>query len=71
MSKCETCTHALEIHNEEGCRRTGCSCEGFAFTEPVAVPPQVRRITIDLPDGFMVSVSLVPYTASPESESSE
>jgi hypothetical protein len=71
--RCQTCNHLRAVHfSQTGdavpCRITGCGCT--ALVEPAA-PAQAdspRRICIDLPDGYMVSVSLVPYSGDGESE---
>lgn len=63
---CTTCDHQLAAHQAEDtgkvgrCRITGCSCEGWT-EEPVAAPVAgPRRVCIDVPDGYVLSVSLIP-----------
>lgn len=55
------CEHMERDHNESGCRRTGCPCEGLLLPEETKTVVG-RRVCIDVPDGYMLSVSLVPYT---------
>lgn len=74
MSKvaCLQCTHALTAHTRDdqvgACRVTGCGC--MAFVEPpIETPPGApRRVCIDVPDGYVLSVSLIPAGAVPEQE---
>lgn len=70
--RCENCTHKREIHVDESgaCRLTGCGCDLFIGWPKGYGGPSGRlndpddggrQICIDVPDGYMVSVSLVPY----------
>lgn len=65
---CVACDHQLAAHQdaETGkvgrCRITGCNCEAWAeepATAPVAGP---RRVCVDVPDGYVLSISLIPNT---------
>lgn len=76
MDYCETegCDHRRSAHAEAdtpspgACRTTGCVCGAFNHTPEPSAP---RRISIDVPDGYMVSVSLVPMEATVEVDLSE
>ncbi len=68
---CDTCGHSQTIHNDKGCRKTDCTCEAFKIVGPTVLEPSVRRVTLDLPDGYMVTVSLVPYTEQPAAKDDE
>lgn len=65
---CDTCTHIASFHVERAgdCRVDGCTCVRFTGgeLEEEADKPEIgpRRITVDVPDGFMVTFSLVPYS---------
>jgi len=68
MSKlpCVACTHALSAHTRDGkvaaCRITNCACEAFVEA-PLKTPPGfARRVCIDVPDGYVVSLQLIPHT---------
>jgi hypothetical protein len=54
------CGHPDKIHNEAGCRKTGCPCTAFVLPEPATAPPKVRRVCVDVPDGYVLSISLIP-----------
>lgn len=69
---CLECTHALKAHTRDGkvggCRITGCECGSFVEA-PIETPPGApRRVCIDVPDGYVLSVSLYPPTAMPAQE---
>lgn len=68
--RCENCTHLASIHlDEQGhCRLTGCTCEAMVKPQEPEGPAAPRRICIDLPDGYTVSVSLIPWTAAAAAE---
>lgn len=69
---CETegCDHQRRLHAEAAspspgaCRITGCRCG--AFNGSPDGQPAPRRISIDVPDGYAVHVSLVPIEATVE-----
>lgn len=42
------------------CRLTGCDCTAFVESTPL-LHAKPQRICIDLPDGYTVSVSLIPW----------
>lgn len=63
---CKTCLHARVRHIRDdelvACRLTGCQCK--EYVDPViAVDSGAREVTITVPDGYMLSISLVPYTS--------
>lgn len=59
------CGHLKALHLAGVCRINGCGCEGFETADaPRPVTGQPRTVTIELPDGYMLSVSLVPYVTS-------
>lgn len=65
--RCPDCGHLTSVHfDAEGqpvtCRITGCACETHPAKDAAEVSTEARRICIDVPDGYMVSVSLVPYS---------
>jgi hypothetical protein len=57
------CRHARRYHNPDGCRTTGCSCKGFVGGKDEAMPG--RRVCIDVPDGYVLSMSLIPHEPLP------
>jgi hypothetical protein len=61
------CEHPKGLHLRDRCRINGCPCDGFrepgADSGDAATGP--RRVTTDVPDGYMLSISLVPYTEQP------
>lgn len=75
MDYCETegCDHRRTAHAEAdtpspgACRITGCPCGAFNHTPEPSTP---RRISIDVPDGYSVHISLVPVdpAADPDDE---
>lgn len=73
---CETegCDHARDRHAEAAspspgaCRVTGCSCGAYNHAPDAPTP---RRISIDVPDGYSVHVSLVPIDVEVEFDPDE
>lgn len=64
------CEHPAYVHTEEGCRVTKCVCTALTLPEPEqAKIPGGRRISVDVPDGYMLTVTLVPYSPPPEEPS--
>lgn len=60
------CGHPEKVHGGKGCRVTGCQCSGLQLAEVQETKtPSGRRVCVDVPDGYMLTVSLVPYTESP------
>jgi hypothetical protein len=59
--RCERdgCGHAAGFHNDAGCRVTGCVCP--RFMEAREDRPRSRRVAIDVPDGYTLSISLIPW----------
>jgi hypothetical protein len=57
------CRHARRYHNQDGCRTTGCSCRAFVAGKEEAMPG--RRVCIDVPDGYVLSMSLIPHEPLP------
>lgn len=57
MDHCETCGHPPRLH-EGHCRVTGCPCTEYAAPAESAFPP--RRVSVDVPDGYSLHISLVP-----------
>ena len=63
------CEHpkGLHIAGLNACRINGCSCPRFRDPGGQEQPePGPRRVTVDVPDGYMLSISLVPYTEPAE-----
>lgn len=59
------CEHPARFHTDDRCRVTACTCEELRVPEPeVAKVPSTRRVCIDVPDGYSLSVSLIPFTES-------
>lgn len=59
------CEHSARDHTEEGvCRRTKCPCEGLLLPEQTKTATG-HRVCMDVPDGYMLTVSLVPYEKEP------
>jgi len=54
------CDHPAAIHNDAGCRRTSCKCDALVLPEPEQAPKGPRRVCIDVPDGYVLSISLIP-----------
>ena len=63
MIEC-VCTHPRAIHRgpEGPCGINGCKCE--AFRDPDIIPEKPkqdrRRVCVDVPDGYVVQINLVP-----------
>jgi hypothetical protein len=63
----EGCGHRRKLHRDaedaEGrwCRVTGCPCEDFLAKEEPPGEPKVRRISVDVPDGYTITISLIPW----------
>lgn len=53
------CGHPSAIHVGEACRIGGCRCAGFSDGSKRPAGP--RRVSIDVPDGYMLSVTLTPW----------
>jgi hypothetical protein len=75
--RCETCTHALNAHQNAKtgkvalCRITGCGCTAFVEPKPEPVEESgPRRVCIDVPDGYVLSMSLIPHQPYEEEEGS-
>lgn len=72
MDECARCPHPRGAHADDGeCRLNGCGCPGFLRSDDAeAIDNEpgagTRRIAIDVPDGYMVTITLAPYTADPE-----
>lgn len=65
MSTCIHCQHPKASHNHLGkCRLGGCGCQGFDDGTPKATKPGPRRVAIDVPDGYVLSVTLIPHDPS-------
>lgn len=62
MKSCINCPHPSQGHTKTGaCRFGGCPCPGFNDGTSRAKPPGSRRVAIDVPDGYTVSISLIPW----------
>jgi hypothetical protein len=60
------CEHPARVHNDTGCRVTACPCDALMTPEPEESKiPGGRRVCVDVPDGYMLTVSLVPYNERP------
>jgi hypothetical protein len=56
------CAHPEAAHNKGGaCRIGGCSCPGFDDGQRAEREPRMRRVAIDVPDGYTLSISLIPW----------
>lgn len=53
------CGHPRAIHAGEACRIGGCSCTGFDDGKPKR-PAGPRRVSIDVPDGYELTIILTP-----------
>lgn len=60
--KCQTCNHDRRLHSEKGCRVTGCGCTAFVGHDPAQTG--ARRVCVDVPDGYTLSISLIPWSDS-------
>lgn len=64
---CLVCSHPLTAHQDaatgvvDRCRVTRCGCEEFAEAELEAPPSGPRRVCVDVPDGYVLSISLIPH----------
>lgn len=56
------CGHPRAIHAGDACRINGCACTGFADGKKPPTGP--RRIAVDVPDGYMVTINLSPWDPS-------
>lgn len=61
---CITCSHPRALHLATGCRMNGCRCEMFTDRERDDDDTGTRRVTFEIPDGYVLTVSFVPVTAS-------
>lgn len=67
MTNCINCKHPKAAHNQAGkCRLGGCSCPGFDDGTPKPKRPVSRRVAIDVPDGYTLSISLIPWDPNAE-----
>lgn len=62
---CATCQHPEAVHAQSDtfhCRVTGCACVTFRFPDEAPAPPDpdAKRLVIEIPDGFAVTVQLMP-----------
>lgn len=65
MSTCIHCQHPKASHSQVGnCRLGGCGCPGFDDGTPKPKRPGPRRVAIDVPDGYTLSVTLIPWDPS-------
>ena len=67
----DACGHPSQLHanrpGDTSCRVNGCSCRAFADPEPGEAPERgPRRVAIDVPDGYIVSISLIPAREEPD-----
>ena len=63
----EPCDHLRRHHNTAGCMVTLCKCQ--EFTEELQdAPPATgaRRVCVDVPVGYTLSISLIPVGAFEE-----
>jgi hypothetical protein len=60
------CGHPRAIHVGSGCRIGGCPCTGFDDGKKQPAGP--RRVAIDVPDGYMLSITLTPWDPEVASE---
>lgn len=65
MITCTACQHPKASHTQVGkCRLGGCGCPGFDDGSTKPQRPSARRVAIDVPDGYTLSVTLIPYDPS-------
>jgi hypothetical protein len=57
---CQKCEHPGDVHKKDGCRVTGCECPGFDGPPAPPEPTKPRRVTVDVPDGYTLSITLIP-----------
>lgn len=57
---CQNCEHPGAIHNDRGCRVTGCECSALEGPPAAPEPPRPRRVCVDVPDGYTLSFTLIP-----------
>jgi hypothetical protein len=64
---CEACTHIASFHVERTgpCRVADCDCSQFLHADIVdedeaQTRPRVRRVAVDVPDGYTLSITLIP-----------
>ena len=60
------CGHPRAIHAGDGCRIGGCPCSGFDDGRKRATGP--RRVSIDVPEGYILSITLTPWDPALASE---
>lgn len=63
MTECVRCQHPRAAHGGKGtaCRFSRCGCESFDDGRPRPARPGARRVAIDVPDGYTLSVTLIPF----------
>lgn len=70
---CDQCKHPQAVHGRSdsvatgiACRVTRCECEGYVepTEEPAEPEPDPKRLVIEIPDGFAVTVQLMPLEPS-------
>jgi hypothetical protein len=63
---CDTCKHPFSIHENDRCRVTNCTCDEFMDPpdEPEKAVADAKRLVIEIPEGFAVTVQLVPLEPS-------
>lgn len=75
-TRCEVCSHQLTAHQSDTdgkvgpCRITGCECTAFVEPAPEPILAGPRRVCIDVPDGYVLSVSLIPHQPLEEESTS-
>jgi len=69
---CGECTHSRAVHKHGGaCGISACGCEVFAPPITASSEPEnrgSRRIAVDVPDGYLVRIELVPITVDDSAE---
>ncbi|MCC6619469.1 MAG: hypothetical protein IT341_10585 [Chloroflexi bacterium] len=69
-TRCVVCVHELQAHQSEtdgkvgACRVTRCPCQDYAEPAAEPMPATPRRVCIDVPDGYVLSISLIPQEVS-------
>lgn len=57
------CGHPYPVHVEElRCRVTRCECQRYVEPDDEPAAPEPRRLVIEIPAGYAVTVQLVPLT---------